>query len=107
MPPPPAPMVPAIAQTPLKDNENIIPLQPNFNDTPNFDIMQLLSHLDDDTSIENVVQAVVPMDNREIGQAAPPPSTQNTSNVSNVMQCNSPMSNSCRIGQINININKK
>ena len=96
-------IIPAIAEPPPKQNKNVIPLQPNFDDVPNFDIMQLLSDLDNDP--ENVVKAVIPVDTG--AQPVAVPSTQNTSNISNVMQRNSPMFHSCKIGQININITKK
>ena len=119
-PPPPASNQPNVAEI-APNPEPIIPFEANLDeDVPNFDLMSILSEFNEEEINENVpnmAQAMVPENNIQqpstsvvINKNQNQPGTQNMKNttVSSLMQQqNSPMFAGCKIGQVNITIQKK
>ena len=89
------PLVAPALITPPKNQQNveatIVPFEPNWDDEPNFDLLQIVSELEEG----------------KLPQIQPKPTTNNSTISQNlVQQQNSPMVSSCRIGNITINIQK-
>ena len=70
----------------------IVPFEPNWDDEPDFDLMQMVSDLEDGM----------------LAQIQPPKTNTNNSTKSQnlLQQRNSPMFSGCKIGNITINIQK-
>ena len=92
-----APLAAPALVTPPKTKQNveaaIVPFEPDWNDEPDFDLMQIVSELEEG----------------KLAELQPKLTTNNTNSIISqnlVQQHNSPMFAGCRIGNITININK-
>ena len=122
MPPPPPPTSnqPKVAEI-APNPEPVIPFEANLDeDVPNFNLMSILSEFNKEEMNENVpnmAQAMVPVNNTPqhstsvvINKNQNQPGTPNMKNTtisSLIQQRNSPMFAGCKIGQVNITIQKK